>query len=77
MLIFLTLGWMTEEVEEEYGIIPVSEIKAASYDAIIVAVGHEQFKKMGSDDIRGFGKDKHVLYDLKYILSPEQSDVRL
>lgn len=66
-----------EEVEEEYGIIPVSEIKAASYDAIIVAVGHEQFKAMGSTDIRGFGKDKHVLYDLKYILSPEQSDVRL
>ena len=66
-----------EEVEEEYGIIPVSEIKAASYDAIIVAVGHEQFKKMGSTDIRGFGKDKHVLYDLKYILSTEQSDVRL
>lgn len=66
-----------EEVEEEYGIVPVSEIKAASYDAIIVAVGHEQFKKMGSNDIRGFGKDKHVLYDLKYILSPEQSDVRL
>lgn len=66
-----------EEVEEEYGIIPVSEIKVASYDAIIVAVGHEQFKKMGSNDIRGFGKDKHVLYDLKYILSPEQSDVRL
>lgn len=65
------------EVEEEYGIIPVSEIKAASYDAIIVAVGHEQFKQMGSNDIRGFGKDKHVLYDLKYILSPEQSDVRL
>lgn len=66
-----------EEVEEEYGIIPVSEIKAASYDAIIVAVGHEQFKEMGSTDIRGFGKDKHVLYDLKYIFSPEQSDVRL
>lgn len=66
-----------EEVEEEYGIVPVSEIKAASYDAIIVAVGHEQFKKMGSNDIRGFGKDKHVLYDLKYILSPEHSDVRL
>lgn len=66
-----------EEVEEEYGIIPVSEIKTASYDAIIVAVGHEQFKLMGSHDIRGFGKDKHVLYDLKYILPPEQSDVRL
>lgn len=65
------------EVEEEYGIVPVSEIKSASYDAIIVAVGHEQFKQMGGNDIRGFGKDKHVLYDLKYILSPDQSDVRL
>ncbi|HCI0191535.1 TPA: Vi polysaccharide biosynthesis UDP-N-acetylglucosamine C-6 dehydrogenase TviB, partial [Salmonella enterica] len=47
------------------------------YDAIIVAVGHQQFKQMGSEDIRGFGKDKHVLYDLKYVLPAEQSDVRL
>ncbi|EBV5086037.1 Vi polysaccharide biosynthesis UDP-N-acetylglucosamine C-6 dehydrogenase TviB [Salmonella enterica subsp. enterica serovar Ball] len=66
-----------EEVRREYGIIPVSEIKSSHYDAIIVAVGHQQFKQMGCEDIRGFGKDKHVLYDLKYVLPAEQSDVRL
>ncbi|EJC3639631.1 Vi polysaccharide biosynthesis UDP-N-acetylglucosamine C-6 dehydrogenase TviB [Salmonella enterica] len=66
-----------EEVRREYGIIPVSEIKSSHYDAIIVAVGHHQFKQMGCEDIRGFGKDKHVLYDLKYVLPAEQSDVRL
>lgn len=66
-----------EEVRREYGIIPVSEVKSSHYDAIIVAVGHQQFKQMGSEDIRGFGKDKHVLYDLKYVLPAEQSDVRL
>jgi len=66
-----------EEIKHEYGISPVPEIKNGFYDAIIVAVGHQQFKMMGCDDIRGFGKDKHVLYDLKYILPAEQSDVRL
>ncbi|EGO7252332.1 Vi polysaccharide biosynthesis UDP-N-acetylglucosamine C-6 dehydrogenase TviB [Salmonella enterica] len=66
-----------KEVRREYGIIPVSEIKSSHYDAIIVAVGHQQFKQMGCEDIRGFGKDKHVLYDLKYVLPAEQSDVRL
>ncbi|CQT63801.1 UDP-ManNAc dehydrogenase [Salmonella enterica subsp. enterica serovar Typhi] len=66
-----------EEVRREYGIIPVSEVKSSHYDAIIVAVEHQQFKQMGSEDIRGFGKDKHVLYDLKYVLPAEQSDVRL
>ncbi|POT56335.1 Vi polysaccharide biosynthesis UDP-N-acetylglucosamine C-6 dehydrogenase TviB [Citrobacter amalonaticus] len=66
-----------DEVRQEYGISPVPEIKEGFYDAIIVAVGHQQFKLMGCDDIRGFGKDKHVLYDLKYVLPAEQSDVRL
>ncbi|EAO8404016.1 Vi polysaccharide biosynthesis UDP-N-acetylglucosamine C-6 dehydrogenase TviB [Salmonella enterica] len=66
-----------EEIKHEYGISPVPEIKTGFYDAIIVAVGHQQFKLMGCDDIRGFGKEKHVLYDLKYILPAEQSDVRL
>lgn len=66
-----------QEVKHQYGISPVTEIKTGFYDAIIVAVGHQQFKLMGCDDIRGFGKDKHVLYDLKYVLPAEQSDVRL
>jgi len=34
-------------------------------------------EKMGEEEIRKFGTEKHVLYDLKYILSSEESDLRL
>jgi UDP-N-acetyl-D-galactosamine dehydrogenase len=65
------------EAQREYGITPVRELKARDYDAIILAVSHQQFKSMGADAIRALGKSKHVLYDLKYLLSAEDSDLRL
>ena len=65
------------ESEHEYGIIPIAEPEQGAYDAIILAVGHNQFKAMGVADIRGFGKAEHVLYDLKYILPKEEVDLRL
>ncbi|MCG8392821.1 MAG: Vi polysaccharide biosynthesis UDP-N-acetylglucosamine C-6 dehydrogenase TviB [Pseudomonadales bacterium] len=65
------------ESEHEYGITPVTQPEAAGYDGIILAVGHRQFKDMGVEDIRGFGKPEHVLYDLKYILSKDSVDLRL
>ncbi|WP_288368527.1 Vi polysaccharide biosynthesis UDP-N-acetylglucosamine C-6 dehydrogenase TviB [uncultured Alcanivorax sp.] len=65
------------ESEHEYGIIPVSQPEQGTYDAIILAVGHNQFKAMGADDIRGLGKPDHVLYDLKYTLPKDQVDLRL
>ena len=65
------------ESEHEYGIIPVSQPEQGTYDAIILAVGHSQFKAMGSDNIRGLGKPEHVLYDLKYTLPKDQVDLRL
>jgi len=48
-----------------------------SYDAIILAVAHEQFKQIGVAQIRALGKKIHVLYDLKYILEYFDSDIRL
>ncbi|KCV06074.1 VI polysaccharide biosynthesis protein TviB, partial [Bordetella holmesii CDC-H719-BH] len=32
---------------------------------------------MGAEAIRRLGKPEHVLYDLKYVLSAEESDLRL
>ncbi len=65
------------EAQHEYGIIPVSEPEAGSYDAIILAVSHQQFKAMGADAIRALGKSNHILYDLKYLFSADESDLRL
>ena len=65
------------EAEHEYGIQPITELKNGEYDAVILAVAHEQFKAMGAAQIRALGKVNHVLYDLKYIFSQAESDLRL
>ena len=65
------------EAQHEYGITPISEPEAGAYDAIILAVSHEQFRELGAAGIRALGKNKHVLYDLKYLLTADESDLRL
>lgn len=66
-----------QEAEHEYGIQPISTLENGKYDAVILAVAHEQFKALGADAIRALGKAEHVLYDLKYVLSQAESDLRL
>lgn len=67
-----------EEALHEYGITPISEPNPGDYDAIIIAVGHDQFKAMGAAGIRAFGKASgHVVYDLKYVLNSAEADIRL
>ena len=65
------------EAQHEYGITPVSSPQAGSYDAIILAVGHQQFRQLGAAGIRALGNADCVLYDLKYVLSSQESDLRL
>jgi UDP-N-acetyl-D-galactosamine dehydrogenase len=70
--------WISaDESEHEYGITPIAKLPAGEYDGIIVAVAHHQFKAMGEAAIRALGKKAHVLYDLKYILPADASDLRL
>ncbi|KTT12443.1 Vi polysaccharide biosynthesis protein VipA/TviB [Pseudomonas oryzihabitans] len=65
------------ETQKEYGIIPISEPVAGSYDAIVLAVAHSQFINMGALKIRALAKPQHILQDLKYVLSRDESDLRL
>jgi UDP-N-acetyl-D-galactosamine dehydrogenase len=68
-----------KEAEHEYGITPIvgSALQPSTYDAIILAVGHSEFKQMGAKKIRTLGKDSHILYDIKYLLDATESDLRL
>ncbi|MDB5526925.1 MAG: tviB [Devosia sp.] len=59
------------------GIELIHELKPNSYDAIVLAVGHRQFQAMGAAAIRALGKSEHILYDLKYVLPADASDIRL
>ena len=67
----------SEEAQHEYGITPVAQPEPGTYDGIIIAVAHHQFKTMGAAAIRALGKPNHVLYDLKYLLPVAESDLRL
>ena len=70
--------WVSsQESVDEYGITPVQTLAPDTYDAIILAVAHHQFAEMGAEAIRRLGKATHVLYDLKYVFSADQADLRL
>lgn len=67
-----------DEVEKEYGLRPVVSIEPkGQYDAIVLALAHDQFKQMTPEEFNQLGKAKHVLYDLKYVLDQSQTDIRL
>jgi UDP-N-acetyl-D-galactosamine dehydrogenase len=65
------------QAEHEYAITPVAQPQHDSYDAVIVAVGHEQFAAMGPVGVRAFGKAASVIYDVKCLLPREAVDGRL
>ncbi|HKH19407.1 MAG TPA: UDP binding domain-containing protein [Gammaproteobacteria bacterium] len=66
-----------EEAKLEYDIMPVETLPQGYYDAIIIAVGHDQFRTMGIEIIRRLGKPSHVLFDLNYMFFADQVDARL
>jgi UDP-N-acetyl-D-glucosamine/UDP-N-acetyl-D-galactosamine dehydrogenase len=67
----------SDSAHHEYGLRPIKTPKPASYDAVVLAVGHDEFKTMGVRKIRGLAKKIHVLYDVKYLFGREQTDGRL
>jgi UDP-N-acetyl-D-glucosamine/UDP-N-acetyl-D-galactosamine dehydrogenase len=66
-----------DEASNEYSLNLTAEYRQGYYDAIILAVGHDEYKAMGAEKIREMGKSTHVLYDLKHVLKKEDVDMRL
>ena len=66
-----------DKIHKEFHFLPVTEPEEGVYDAIILTVAHNEFISMGENTIRSFGKDNHILYDMKYILPASKSDARL
>ena len=65
-----------EEAKQEYGIeLLPEEPEAGAYDAIVVAVAHDQFKQAA--DVRRWANGRAVVYDIKGLLAKDQTDGRL
>jgi UDP-N-acetyl-D-glucosamine/UDP-N-acetyl-D-galactosamine dehydrogenase len=70
--------WVDAEgAHREYGIRPIRIPRVGGYDAIVLAVGHDEFKALGARKIRRWAKKIHVLYDVKYLFDTDQTDGRL
>jgi len=66
-----------DEAVHEYGIKPIDRPTEGKYDAILLAVAHDEFKALALDQIKAFGKENYVLYDIKYLLKANEVDGRL
>jgi len=66
-----------EDANRIYGIIPIDYPVTDSYDAILLAVGHDYFKQLTLEEIKSFGKNLCVIYDIKYLLDSGSVDGRL
>jgi len=65
------------EALREFNIKPINEPVKGKYDAIVLAVAHDEFKELSIAEIRAFGKQNHVMYDVKYLLPAHEVDGRL
>ena len=66
-----------DEARAEYGIELIAAPTAGFYDAVVLAVAHDQFTELGAEAIRGFGGAKSVLFDVKSVLPKADADLRL
>jgi UDP-N-acetyl-D-galactosamine dehydrogenase len=66
-----------QEAKKEYGIDLVEEPGQGDYNAVIITVGHEQFREIGAAGLRAYCNANGILYDVKYLLPADVVDGRL
>ncbi|BHH83128.1 Vi polysaccharide biosynthesis UDP-N-acetylglucosamine C-6 dehydrogenase TviB [Desulforhopalus sp. 52FAK] len=57
-----------KEAKREYSVELVADLGAGQYDAVILAVAHQQFVEISFEQIKGFAKENSVIYDVKGLL---------
>ncbi|SGY94195.1 Vi polysaccharide biosynthesis UDP-N-acetylglucosamine C-6 dehydrogenase TviB [Moritella viscosa] len=70
--------WVSaKEAKHEYGLDVLTQKPTEQYDGLIMAVAHNEFKGMQTEELKLLGKSDSVIYDLKYILASGVADIRL
>ena len=65
------------EALNEYGVELIEQPVAKKYDAIVLAVNHNQFRELTIDNVKSYGKEDHIIYDIKCLFPADQVDGRL
>ena len=70
--------WVSEEdAVHEYGLSLTNSPNNDEYDAVIVAVAHNEFIEKGPEGIRNYLRENGLFYDLKSLFAKDKSDIRL
>lgn len=70
--------WVNQnDAMKEYNIELINKPVLGKYDAIVLAVAHDIIHNFSVEQIKNFGKDNYVLYDIKYLLKSNEVDGRL
>ena len=56
------------EARQEYDLALTEDPQTGAYDVVVLAVAHEQFREMGEQGIKAYGKPESVFFDIKYLL---------
>ena len=67
----------SEDAQSMFNITMTESLNSGTYDSVILATKHHQFEQMGASFIRDLCKSDHIIYDLKYVLKLDESDLRL
>lgn len=65
------------ECQQEYGLRLTTTLRRNHYDAIVIAVAHNQFCKLNATDIRKLCRRTYVTYDIKHVFGKNETDGRL
>ena len=66
-----------DEVKKEYDITLINKPQDNKYDAIILAVAHDDFGELSRINLNKYGRKNYVLFDAKYLLNTDDVDGRL
>ncbi|MEM9872322.1 MAG: nucleotide sugar dehydrogenase [Pseudomonadota bacterium] len=68
-----------DEVQQTYDVAMLPDLPVAdgNYDAVILAVAHDDLVALGADKLRAHLRPNGVFFDMKAVFAPEDSDLRL
>ena len=66
-----------KRADDEYNLSLIAKPIRGKYDAIVLAVAHDEFKELSLEEVKAYGKDDHVLYDIKFLFKNSEVDGRL
>jgi UDP-N-acetyl-D-galactosamine dehydrogenase len=66
-----------EDINKIYNIYPIIKMDDNVYDAVLIAVAHDEFKKIGLNKIKASCKKNHVIFDLKNLFNSNRVDLKL